>query len=79
MTKVLSLLAFASMGTIDPIRISVGFLVLIVVLAILIIGGRWLLDLAGFVVPQPLKYIAGLIVFLVLLLLFLDWAGIYHI
>jgi hypothetical protein len=57
------------------ISFMLSFLVFIVVLAIVVIGVRWLLSLTGLVIPQPLLYILGLILFLVLLFVFLNYAG----
>jgi hypothetical protein len=54
----------------------IQFLIFICVVAIVIIGGRWLLSLTGLAIPQPLLVILGIILFLVLLLLFLNYAGI---
>jgi hypothetical protein len=53
----------------------VSFIVFLVVVAILIIGFRWLLSLTGLAIPQPLLIILGLILFLVLLLLFFNYVG----
>jgi hypothetical protein len=58
------------------ISFMLSFLVFIVVLAIIVIGVRWLLSLTGLVIPQPLLYILGLILFLVLLFVFLNYAGV---
>jgi hypothetical protein len=57
------------------IQFLFSFLVFLVVVAILIIGFRWLLSLTGFAIPQPLLIILGLILFLVLLLLFFNYVG----
>lgn len=53
----------------------VSFIVFLVVVAILIIGFRWLLSLTGLSIPQPLLIILGLILFLVLLLFFVNYVG----
>jgi hypothetical protein len=53
----------------------VSFLVFIIVVAIIIIGFRWLLSVSGVTIPQPLMVILGLILFLVLLLLFVNYMG----
>ena len=50
-----------------------------VCVAIVIILGRWLLSLTGIAIPQPLMIVLGLIVFLVLLLFFLDWIGAFSL
>jgi hypothetical protein len=62
----------------DAISFLVAFLVFIIVVAIVIIGVRWLLSLAGVVIPQPQMIILGLICFLILLLFFLNFTGVYH-
>jgi hypothetical protein len=43
------------------------FLITIAVLAIVIIGVRWLLGLAGVTIPQPLMIILGILLFIVLM------------
>jgi len=58
------------------IHFAVGLLILFCVLAILIIGVRWLCTLAGIAIPQPLMVILGIIVFIVLLLMLLNWSGL---
>jgi hypothetical protein len=62
----------------DAVSFLISFLVFIIVIAIVIIGVRWLLSLAGWVIPQPLMIIAGLIFFLVILMVFLNFTGVYH-
>jgi hypothetical protein len=57
------------------ISFMLSFLVFIVVVAILIIGLRWVLSLTGLVIPQPLILILGLILFLILLLVFFNYIG----
>jgi hypothetical protein len=61
----------------DPVRGMIGFVIFCICVAIVIILGRWLLALAGITIPQPLMIVLGLIVFLVLFLLFLDWVGAF--
>lgn len=63
----------------DAVSFLISFLVFIIVVAIVIIGVRWLLGVAGVAIPQPLMIILGLICFLVLLLFFLDFTGVYHL
>ena len=70
-------LMLASMLIFNPISAMIGFVVLCVCLAIIIILARWVLSLTGLVIPQPLLIVLGLILFLVLLMFFLDWTGIY--
>ena len=63
----------------SPIRGLIGFVIFCVCVAIVIILGRWLLSLTGIAIPQPLMVVLGLIVFLVLLLFFLDWIGAFSL
>jgi hypothetical protein len=44
------------------------FLIAIAILVLLIVGLRWLLSLAGVVVPQPVWAVLGFILFLLILL-----------
>jgi len=53
----------------------IQFLIFLIVVTILIIGFKYLLSLTGIAIPQPILIIAGLILFLVLLLVFLSYAG----
>jgi hypothetical protein len=78
MLNVMLLLAMGSLAGFNPIRFAVGFIVLIVVLAIVIIGLKWLLGLAGITVPQPLLMILGLLVFLLLFLALMQWSNLYN-
>lgn len=61
----------------NPIQAMIGFLVFCICVAIVIILGRWLLSLTGIAIPQPLLIVLGLIIFLILLLFFLDWIGLF--
>lgn len=61
----------------SPIHFLVGFLLLVCVLAIVIIAFRWLLSLTGWAIPQPLLVILGIIVFMILLLVLLNYSGLY--
>lgn len=72
----ISLLA-TTLTAFSPIHFLVGFLILVCVLAIVIIACRWLLTLTGVVIPQPLLLILGIIVFLILLLVLLNYSGLY--
>jgi hypothetical protein len=58
------------------VNFLLSFLIFIVIVAILIIGFKWLLSLTGLAIPQPLMIILGLILFLVLLLLFFNYVGV---
>lgn len=62
----------------NAVGFLVSFLVFIIVIAIVIIGVRWLLSVAGVPIPQPLLIILGLIFFLIVLLFFLNFTGVYH-
>ena len=61
----------------NAISMMVSFLVFIICVAIVIIGARWVLGLAGVTIPPPLMLILGLIVFLFFLLVFLNYTGIW--
>jgi hypothetical protein len=61
-----------------PITMMVDFLIFCICVAIVIILGRWLLSLTGLPIPQPLMVVLGLIVFLIFLLFFLNYAGIWR-
>lgn len=61
----------------NPISAMIGFVVLCCCLAIVIILGRWLLSLTGWAIPQPILVVLGIIVFLVFLMFFLNYTGIY--
>jgi hypothetical protein len=69
---------FAMLTLINPISAMVGFVVFCVCVAICVILFRWLLSLTGWVIPQPLLVVMGLILFLILLMFFLDWVGIFN-
>lgn len=51
------------------------FLIALAVLVLLIVGVKWLLGLAGVVVPPPIWAVLGFILFLVILLYFLGFIG----
>jgi hypothetical protein len=67
----------ASLFQTNAITVMVEFLIFIVIVAIVIIGVRWLMSLAGVSIPQPLIIILGLILFIVFLLIFLNFLGIW--
>lgn len=73
-----ALLASIQSGGGDMIHFAVGFVVLVVVLAIVVIAVRWLLGLMGIAIPQPLMVIIGLFFFLIFLLMLLNWSGYYR-
>ncbi len=73
----LSILAL-EVSTFNAMHFLVGVIVLICVLAILIIGARWLAGLAGLTIPQPLMIIAGILLFLALFLWVMNYSGLYR-
>lgn len=72
----ISLLA-TTLTAFSPIHFLVGFLILVCVIAIVIIAVRWLIQLTGIAVPQPLLVILGIILFMILLLMLLNYSGLY--
>ena len=72
-----SLAPFATLLAFDPIRAMIGFVIFCICIAVVIILGRWLLSLTGIAIPQPLMVVLGLLVFLALFLIFLDWIGMF--
>jgi ABC-type xylose transport system permease subunit len=60
----------------NPINAMIGFVALCVCVAVIIILGKWVLSLIPGV-PQPVIVALGLIVFLFLFLLFMQWLGVY--
>ena len=60
----------------SPIHFLVGFLILVCVIAIVIIACKWLLSLTGIAIPQPLLLILGIIIFLILLMVLLQYSGL---
>jgi Na+/alanine symporter len=71
-----SILALVLPTAFNFIHFIVGFLLLICVIAVVIIGVRWLAALAGVAIPPPLMAILGILLFVVLLLLLLNWSGL---
>jgi len=65
-------------GSFNALHFLVGVIVMICVLAIIIIGARWLAGLAGIVIPQPLMIILGILVFLALFLWVMNFSGLYR-
>jgi len=51
------------------------FLITIAVLAIVIIGVKWLLSLTGIAIPQPLLVILGIILFIVCMIALWHFVG----
>lgn len=72
------LLALAApLGTDSLLRFGIGFIFVIAICALVIIGVQWLLSLAKVAIPQPLLIMLGIIVFLILLLWLVRWSGVY--
>lgn len=76
MTNALALFA-GSVAGFSPINFLIGFVVVCVVLAVVIIFVRWLITLSGIPIPQPLLLILGLVLFLILFLELVKWSGLY--
>jgi len=57
----------------NPLSFLIGFLIFICVVAVVIIGLRWLLKIAGLTVPPELVLIGSILVFIVLLLVCLQF------
>jgi hypothetical protein len=53
----------------------IWFLVCIAVLAVVVIAGRWLMSLAGIVIPPPLMVCLGIILFIIVLVAFWHFVG----
>jgi hypothetical protein len=62
----------------DPIRFLVGFLILCCCIAVVIILVRWLVGLTGIAIPSPLMLVLGIVLFVVLLLMLLNYSGFYR-
>ena len=60
----------------NPITAMVGFVVFACCVAVIIILGKWILSLIPGI-PQPIIVCVGIIVFVFLFLLFLQYVGIY--
>jgi hypothetical protein len=76
MLNMLAVVRFGG-GTFDLIHFLIGFVVLVCVLAVVIILVRWLASLAGVTIPPPLMLVLGILLFLLLFLVLLNWTGIY--
>ena len=61
----------------NPINMMIEFIVFCVCIAVIIILARWLIGLTGLSIPAPLMYVLGLLLFLLLLLVFLNWTGLW--
>jgi hypothetical protein len=57
------------------VHFMVGFILVVCAIAIVIILVRWLLSLMGVAIPQPLMVVLGIFLFVVMMLLLLNWSG----
>ena len=71
-----ALAVYTPLTSFSPIHFLIGFLILVCVIAIVIIACKWLLSLTGIAIPQPLLLILGMIIFLILLLVLLNYNGL---
>lgn len=73
------MLSMLAAGTLhfNPLNFLIGFLILVCVIAVVIIGIRYLISLTGWVIPAPLLAMGGIILFIVLLLVLLNYSGLY--
>ncbi|HXN71577.1 MAG TPA: hypothetical protein VN861_03375 [Candidatus Acidoferrales bacterium] len=62
----------------DLIHFLVGFLILCCVIACVIILVKWLCGLMGVTIPPPLMAVLGIILFIILLLMLLNYSGYYR-
>jgi hypothetical protein len=58
------------------IHFVVGLILVVCALAILIILVKWLCSLAGVAIPQPLLLVLGILLFVILFIVLLNWAGL---
>lgn len=57
----------------NPVGFLISFLIFICVVAVVILGIRWLIRISGVAVSPELNLMIGIILFLVLLIVFLEW------
>ncbi len=72
----LATLLLTGMSSFNFVHFVVGFILLICALAIVVILLRWVMGLMGVAIPQPLLVVLGIVLFVVFMLLLLNWAGI---
>ena len=65
----------ASLGSFNFPHFIIGFIFLVCAIAIIIILVKWLAGLMGLAIPQPLMVVGGILLFMLLLWLLLNWAG----
>jgi hypothetical protein len=70
----ISLLA-SGFGSFSFPHFIIGFIFLCCAIAIVIILVKWLAGLAGFTIPPALMMVAGILLFMLLLSLLLNWSG----
>jgi hypothetical protein len=70
-----TMLLLQRMGTFNFLHFIVGFIFLVCAIAIVIILVKWLAQLTGVTVPPPLMMVLGILLFVVLLVVLLNWAG----
>jgi hypothetical protein len=73
---ILANLLLQHMGAFNFVHFIVGFLLVVCAIAIVIICVKWLAGLAGEAVPPPLMLVLGILLFIVLLLMLLNWSGL---
>ena len=73
----MSILLASGLASFSAIHFLIGFIVLICVLAIVIILGKWLIGLTGLAIPPPLMMALGIILFLALFLWLLQFSGLW--
>ncbi len=61
----------------NAISMMVSLIVFVVCIVIVILLGKWLLSVLGVSIPQPLMVVLGLLVFLIFLLFFLNYTGLW--
>lgn len=64
-----------TLGTFNFPHFIIGFIFLVCAIAIVIILVKWLAGLMGLTIPQPLMVVGGILLFMLLLWLLLNWAG----
>jgi hypothetical protein len=62
--------------TFNFVHFMIGFILLICAIAIVIILVKWIAQLSGVAVPAPLMMVLGILLFVVLLILLLNWSGL---
>jgi hypothetical protein len=63
----------------NPIGFLISFLIFICVVAVVILGIRWLIRISGVTISPELNLIIGIILFLILLVLFLNYVPGLHV